>query len=422
MTTHDRERLRRELQRRGGACVVRRAASATVRAGWRSRRRSERASRRFVDGAAGAASTRRASSDGWRSLRSPCSKCRLAALWRSSRPTASGSRGSASTTSSRWSGRSDDPRHQPLGTRVRVARGRRSPQGYDGLFGLVKQGLGRDPLSGDLFLFVDARRKGGKVFGAGRHGTLHLPEEARALAIRRSLAGRRRRGPLGALKGNEQELQEKLALGRALADVVPDRTSRSRASHPRRQASGDAQGADGHPEANLAMKWIGERYAIDERAEGDLAKLAEPRRTESAPVIATMKTWLWNQAVSKSLSTGNAAAHVIANWDRLTRFLEDARVPLTTTPPSVASAGRSSAAGTTTDATFCTLLETAKRCGVDPARYLREAVVPCPCELASALVPRQPRRARTSPPWSAAGPRSRACRWARRASAGCRRR
>jgi transposase len=36
-------------------------------------------------------------------------------------------------------------------------------KGYDGLFGLVKQGLGRDPLSGDLFLFVNERRKGCKV-------------------------------------------------------------------------------------------------------------------------------------------------------------------------------------------------------------------------------------------------------------------
>jgi hypothetical protein len=31
-------------------------------------------------------------------------------------------------------------------------------KGYDGLFGLVKTGLGRDPLSGDLFLFVNKRR------------------------------------------------------------------------------------------------------------------------------------------------------------------------------------------------------------------------------------------------------------------------
>jgi transposase len=36
-------------------------------------------------------------------------------------------------------------------------------KGYDGLFGLVKAGLGRDPLSGDLFLFVGKRRNGCKV-------------------------------------------------------------------------------------------------------------------------------------------------------------------------------------------------------------------------------------------------------------------
>jgi transposase len=36
-------------------------------------------------------------------------------------------------------------------------------KGYDGLFGLVKSGLGRDPLSGDLFLFLGRRRTGCKV-------------------------------------------------------------------------------------------------------------------------------------------------------------------------------------------------------------------------------------------------------------------
>lgn len=36
-------------------------------------------------------------------------------------------------------------------------------KGYDGLFGLVKTGLGRDPLSGDVFLFVNKRRRGCKV-------------------------------------------------------------------------------------------------------------------------------------------------------------------------------------------------------------------------------------------------------------------
>ncbi|CAN5300032.1 hypothetical protein BH09MYX1_BH09MYX1_48400 [soil metagenome] len=36
-------------------------------------------------------------------------------------------------------------------------------KGYDGLFGRVKTGLERDPLRGDLFLFVNRPRKGCKV-------------------------------------------------------------------------------------------------------------------------------------------------------------------------------------------------------------------------------------------------------------------
>lgn len=36
-------------------------------------------------------------------------------------------------------------------------------KGYDGLYGLVKTGLGRDPLSGDLFLFANKRRRACKV-------------------------------------------------------------------------------------------------------------------------------------------------------------------------------------------------------------------------------------------------------------------
>jgi transposase len=36
-------------------------------------------------------------------------------------------------------------------------------KGYDGLYGLVKTGLDRDPLSGELFLFVNQSRKLCKV-------------------------------------------------------------------------------------------------------------------------------------------------------------------------------------------------------------------------------------------------------------------
>jgi transposase len=144
-----------------------------------------------------------------------------------------------------------------------------------------------------------------------------------------------------------------------------------------------------HPEANLAMKWIGELYEIEERAEGDAEKRAELRRTKSAEVIATMKTWLWNQAALKTLSIGNAAAYVIANWDRLTLFLSDARIPLDNNATERAIRGpvvgrrnhfgSKSQRGTEVAAVFYSLLETAKLCGVDPPRYLREAALADAC-------------------------------------------
>ena len=140
-----------------------------------------------------------------------------------------------------------------------------------------------------------------------------------------------------------------------------------------------------HPEANLALKWIGQLYEIDERASGDLGTKTELRRSESSEVIATMKTWLWQQAALKSLSIGKAAAYVVANWDRLTRFLDDARIPLDNNAtergirgPVVGRKnhyGSKSRRGTEIAAVFYTLLETAKLAGVDPAQYLRAAAL-----------------------------------------------
>ena len=145
------------------------------------------------------------------------------------------------------------------------------------------------------------------------------------------------------------------------------------------------EAAPDHPEANLAMKWIGDLYAIDESAGADLEKKAKLRRKRSAEVIATMKTWLWSQASLKTLSIGNAAAYVVANWDRLTRFVEDARIPLDNNATERAIRGpvvgrrnhfgSKSERGTEIAAIFYTLLETAKLQGVDPARYLREAAI-----------------------------------------------
>lgn len=145
------------------------------------------------------------------------------------------------------------------------------------------------------------------------------------------------------------------------------------------------EAAPDHPEANLATKWIGELYAIDLEAEGDLEKKAELRRSRSNEVLATMKTWLWNQAALKTLSIGNAAGYTIANWDRLTRFVNDPRIPLDNNATERAIRGpvvgrknhygSKSRRGTEVASIFYTLLETAKLVGVDPAKYLRAAAL-----------------------------------------------
>jgi transposase len=144
------------------------------------------------------------------------------------------------------------------------------------------------------------------------------------------------------------------------------------------------EAAPDHPEAELALKWIGELYEIDEKAGDDLKKKAELRRTDSKQVLEKFKTWLWSQAVLKTLSIGKAAAYTIANWDRLTRFADDARIPLDNNGTERAIRGpvvgrknhygSKSRRGTEVAAILYTLVETAKLHGVDPAKYLLEAV------------------------------------------------
>jgi len=139
-----------------------------------------------------------------------------------------------------------------------------------------------------------------------------------------------------------------------------------------------------HPEANLAMGWIGELYEIDERAGDDLERRGELRRAEAPAVLEKLKTWLWSQAVLKSLSIGKAAGYAIANWDRLMRFVSDPRIPLDNNGtergirgPVVGRRnhfGSKSERGTEVAATFYTLIETAKLNGLDPATYFLEAV------------------------------------------------
>jgi transposase len=144
------------------------------------------------------------------------------------------------------------------------------------------------------------------------------------------------------------------------------------------------EAAPDHPEAARALAWIGALYEIDARADGDLARKAELRRTESPRVLAELKDWLWHQAELKTLSIGKAAAYTIANWAKLTRFVDDARIPLDNNATERAIRGpvvgrknhygSKSRLGTQVAATLYTILETAKLHDIDPAAYLAAAV------------------------------------------------
>lgn len=140
-----------------------------------------------------------------------------------------------------------------------------------------------------------------------------------------------------------------------------------------------------HPEAVKALEWIGKLYEIDHRANDDSERLADLRRTESTVVLAEMKDWIGEQATLKTLSIGKAAAYTIANWDRLTRFVDDPRIPLDNNATERAIRGpvvgrrnhfgSRSRSGTQVASTFYSLLETAKLHGIDARAYLRAAIL-----------------------------------------------
>lgn len=139
-----------------------------------------------------------------------------------------------------------------------------------------------------------------------------------------------------------------------------------------------------HPDAEHALASIGALYELDRRGEGDLARIAELRRGEAPTILAELRSWLLDRAADSHLSIGKAAAYALGIWDRLTRFVENARIPLDNNATERAIRGpvvgrknhygSKSRRGTQVAATVYSILETAKLHGIDPAGYLLAAV------------------------------------------------
>lgn len=95
-----------------------------------------------------------------------------------------------------------------------------------------------------------------------------------------------------------------------------------------RSKGGASRCSSPHPDAERALAWIGALYQVDRDADGDAAVRAELRRTRAQPILDELKAWLWTHAEMTTLSIGKAAAYTLGIWDRLTRFVDDTRIPL----------------------------------------------------------------------------------------------
>src|SRR5690606_23293242 len=101
-------------------------------------------------------------------------------------------------------------------------------------------------------------------------------------------------------------------------------------------------------------------------------------------VLDKIKHWLNAQKVLTSLDFGNAARYTFANWERLTRFAHDPRIPLDNNAtergirgPVVGRRnhfGSKSQRGTVVASILYSLAETAKLNRLSPAKYIADAV------------------------------------------------
>jgi transposase len=98
-----------------------------------------------------------------------------------------------------------------------------------------------------------------------------------------------------------------------------------------------------------------------------------------------LKAWLWPQAEQTAIAIGKAAAYTLGIWDRLTRFVDDARIPLDNNATERAIRGpvvgrknhygSKSRRGTEVASRMYSVLETCKLHDVDPAAYVLAAIV-----------------------------------------------
>jgi transposase len=154
---------------------------------------------------------------------------------------------------------------------------------------------------------------------------------------------------------------------------------------------------------------IGELYAAERAAPAAasgaseaarvaaLERRAQVRRGQSAPVVDTIHAWAHRQRALPESSLGKAIAYRLELWRDLTRFLEDPRIPLDNNATERGLRGvvvgrknhygSRSRRDTEVAALFCSLIESAKLCGVEPKTSLLQATRTALASLGTVTLP-----------------------------------
>lgn len=135
-------------------------------------------------------------------------------------------------------------------------------------------------------------------------------------------------------------------------------------------------------ETSRFLELVGELFHIEKT--GPPGELLQRRQTESRKVVAEIQRFLLETKALPGSGLRKAMTYVAERWSGLTRFLDDAEIPLSNNlaerslrGPVVGRKnhyGSKSERGTQAAALFYSLFESAKLCGLEPVDYLRRAI------------------------------------------------
>lgn len=140
------------------------------------------------------------------------------------------------------------------------------------------------------------------------------------------------------------------------------------------------------PQAKEVIELIGELYDLEKKCEGGDAERLEMRQTKSAEVIERIKVWeeYYKMRVLPESGIGKALGYMRNQWVELTRFINNAKIPLDNNLTERALRGpvvgrknhygSKSKRGMEVAGILYSLLESAKLCGEEPKSYLKAAV------------------------------------------------